>query len=195
MTVHGTISLNNKTYNVKIARTEKEKEQGLQGVEHLKDNEGMLFIYDKPQTVGFWMKDTKIPLDIIFINEDEEVISIYEGAPYSETIAEEDDVKYVLELNQNSGAKPGDEVDLDTEEDVPTMKVIGPNGEVQMELEGGERIFSRKNTKTLIRMAKRADASKSDTDYKRLGNKMFSYIKQQDEREPDYVELKDEKTN
>lgn len=195
MTVHGTISLNNKTYNVKIARTEKEKEQGLQGVEHLKDNEGMLFIYDKPQTVGFWMKDTKIPLDIIFINEDEEVISIYEGAPYSETIAEEDDVKYVLELNQNSGTKPGDEVDLDTEEDVPTMKVIGPSGEVQMELEGGERIFSRKNTKTLIRMAKRADLSKSDTDYKRLGNKMFSYIKQQDEREPDYVELKDEKTN
>ena len=191
MTVHGTISLNNKTYNVKIARTEKEKEQGLQGVEHLKDNEGMLFIYDKPQTVGFWMKDTKIPLDIIFINEDEEVISIYEGAPYSETIAEEDDVKYVLELNQNSGTKPGDEVDLDTEEDVPTMKVIGPSGEVQMELEGGERIFSRKNTKTLIRMAKRADLSKSDTDYKRLGNKMFSYIKQQDEREPDYVELKD----
>jgi len=90
----------------------------------------MLFIYDKPQTVGFWMKDTKIPLDIIFINEDEEVISIYEGTPYSETIAEEDDVKYVLELNQNSGTKPGDEVDLDTEEDVPTMKVIGPSGEV-----------------------------------------------------------------
>jgi hypothetical protein len=57
------------------------------------------------------------------------------------------------------------------------MKVIGPDGEVQMELEGGERIFSRKNTRTLIRMAKRADLSKSDTDYKRLGNKMFSYIK------------------
>jgi len=33
-------------------------------------------------------------------------------------------------LNQNSGTKPGDEVDLDTEEDVPTMKVIGPSGEV-----------------------------------------------------------------
>ena len=43
-------------------------------------------------------------------------------------------------------------------------------------------------------MAKRAYESKSDTDYKRLGNKMFSYIKQQDEREPDYVELKDGKS-
>ncbi|MBQ2594190.1 MAG: hypothetical protein II567_13035 [Candidatus Riflebacteria bacterium] len=57
------------------------------------------------------------------------------------------------------------------------MKVIGPNGEVQMELEGGERIFSRKNTRTLIHMAKKADETKSNTDYKRLGNKMFSYIK------------------
>jgi hypothetical protein len=137
----------------------------------------MLFIYDEPQTVGFWMKDTKIPLDIIFINDDCEVLSIYKGQPNNENIAEEDNVKYVLELNQNSGVKIGDELDIDSEEELPTMKVIGPNGEVQMELEGGERIFSRKNTRTLIRMAKRADLSKSNTDYKRLGNKMFSYIK------------------
>ena len=51
-----------------------------------------------------------------------------------------------------------------------------------MELNGGERIFSRKNTKTLIRMAKRADKSKADRDYKALGKKMFTYLKQQDER-------------
>ena len=188
-----TIEINDKKYQVKIAKSEEEKMRGLQGVKELPEDEGMLFIYDKPQTVGFWMKDTEIPLDIIFINEDCEVISIYKGCPFSETIAEEDNVKYVLELNAKSGVKEGDELDIDPEEDVPTMKVIGPNGEVQMELEGGERIFSRKNTKTLIRMAKRADETKSDTDYKRLGNKMFSYIKQQDEREPDYVELKDSK--
>ena len=67
------------------------------------------------------------------------------------------------------------------------MKVIAPDGSTQMELEGGERIFSRKNTRTLIKMAKRADETKSDTDYKRLGNKMFKYIKQQNNRKPDYV--------
>ena len=186
-----TIKINDKEYQVKLAKTEEERRKGLQGVKEMKDNEGMLFIFDSPQTVQFWMKDTEIPLDIIFIDEDYTVISIYKGKPNSETIVEEDNVNYVLELNQNSGVKEGDEID--TDEDVPTMKVIGPDGEVQMELEGGERIFSRKNTKTLIRMAKRADESKSDTDYKRLGNKMFSYIKQQDEREPDYVELKDAK--
>ena len=188
-----TIEIHNEKYQVKIAESEADKIKGLQGVKQLPENEGMLFIYDEPQTVGFWMKDTEIPLDIIFINDDCEVLSIYKGQPNNENIAEEDNVKYVLELNQNSGVKIGDELDIDSEEELPTMKVIGPNGEVQMELEGGERIFSRKNTRTLIRMAKRADLSKSDTDYKRLGNKMFSYIKQQDEREPDYVELKEKK--
>ena len=187
----GKLIINNKEYQVKIVETEEERRKGLQGVKEMKDNEGMLFIFDSPQTVQFWMKDTEIPLDIIFIDEDYTVISIYKGKPNSETIVEEDNVNYVLELNQNSGVKEGDEID--TDEDLPTMKVIGPNGEVQMELEGGERIFSRKNTRTLIRMAKRADESKSNTDYKRLGNKMFSYIKQQDERDPEYVELKDAK--
>lgn len=188
-----TIEIHNKKYQVKIAESEADKIKGLQGVKQLPENEGMLFTYDEPQTVGFWMKDTEIPLDIIFINDDCEVMSIYKGQPYNENIAEEDNVKYVLELNQNSGVKKGDELDIDSEEELPTMKVIGPDGEVQMELEGGERIFSRKNTRTLIRMAKKANETKSDTDYKRLGNKMFSYIKQQDEREPDYVELKDKK--
>ena len=49
------------------------------------------------------MKDTNIPLDIIFIDEDFEVISIYKGMPNSEEVVEEDDVKFVLEVNQNSG--------------------------------------------------------------------------------------------
>lgn len=186
------IEIGNKKYTVQLAKTEKEKEKGLMGKKSLPNNEGMLFIYDKPQTVGFWMKDTHIPLDIIFIDEDCEVISIYKAKPLDKTIVEEDNVKYVLEVNQGSDIKEGDELeyDEDPEEDLPTMKVIGPNGETQMELEGGERIFSRKNTRTLIRMAKRAEESNSDTDYKRLGKKIFKYIEIQDNREPEYVELK-----
>ena len=185
------IEIGDKEYNVKVAKTEEEREKGLQNVKELPEDEGMLFIFDNPQTVGFWMKDTLIPLDIIFINEDMEVISIYKGESRNEDIAEEDDVKYVLEVNQNSGIEEGDELDIEDDEDIPTMKVIGSNGETQMELEGGERIFSRKNTRTLIRMAKKANATKSDSDYKRLGKKMFSYIKQQDNRDPEYVVKKD----
>lgn len=185
------IEIGDREYNVTCARTEEERIKGLQGVTELKDDEGMLFFFEEPQTVGFWMKDTKIPLDIIFIDDDMEVISIYQGEPESETIAEEDGVRFVLEVNQNSGIKEGDELDIEEDEKLPTMKVIAPDGSTQMELEGGERIFSRKNTRTLIRMAKRASKSKDEKDYKALGKRMFTYLKQQDEREPEYVEKKD----
>lgn len=185
------IEIGDKKYNVTCARTEEERIKGLQGVTELKEDEGMLFFFDEPQTVDFWMKDTKVPLDIIFIGEDMEVISIYKGEPESTRMAEEDNVKFVLEVNQNSGIKEGDELDIEEDEELPTMKVIAPDGSTQMELKGGERIFSRKNTRTLIRMAKKAKSTKSDSDYKRLGKKMFSYIKQQDEREPEFVEKKE----
>ena len=185
------IEIGDREYNVTCARTEEERIKGLQGVTEMKDDEGMLFFFEEPQTVGFWMKDTDIPLDIIFIDEDLEVISIYQGNPNDDTIAEEDNVLLVLEVNQGSGISEGDELDIEDNDEVPTMKVIAPDGSTQMELEGGERIFSRKNTKTLIRMAKRASKSKSDKDYKALGKKMFEYLKQQDQREPEYVEKKD----
>lgn len=186
-----TIEINDKKYRVKVAENQEERTKGLQGVKELPNNEGMLFIFDKPQTVGFWMKDTLIPLDIIFINEDMEVISTYKGEPGNTDIVQDDDVKYVLELNVNSGIKEGDELDIEDDKEIPIMKVIGSNGDTQMELEGGERIFSRKNTRTIIRMVKKADMTKQDSDYKRLGRKMFSYIKQQDNRKPEYVTLKD----
>lgn len=185
------IEIGDKEYNVTCARTEEERIKGLQGVTELKDDEGMLFFFEEPQTVGFWMKNTKVPLDIIFISEDMEVISVYQGEPENESIAEEDNVKFVLEVNQGSGVEEGDELDIEEDEELPKMKVIAPDGSTQMELEGGERIFSRKNTRTLIRMAKRASKSKEDKDYKALGKKMFTYLKQQDEREPEYVEKKD----
>lgn len=187
------VYINNSEYNVRIAETNEDRRKGLQGVKNLPKDEGMLFIFEQPQTVQFWMKDTYIPLDIIFIDEDQEVISIYRGTPMSEEVVEEDNVKYVLEVNKGSGVKEGDDLEFedDDEEDLPIMKVIGEDGSVQMELVGGERIFSRKNTKTLIRMARKADSTKKDSDYKKLGKKMFSYIKQQDTRDPEYVVKKD----
>lgn len=185
------IEIGKQRYKVEVACTEEDRIKGLQGRESLDKDKGMLFVFDEPDTIDFWMKDTKIPLDIIFIDDDMEVISIYQGEPESETIAEEDGVRFVLEVNQNSGIKEGDELDIEEDEKLPTMKVIAPDGSTQMELEGGERIFSRKNTRTLIRMAKRASKSKDEKDYKALGKRMFTYLKQQDEREPEYVEKKD----
>ena len=184
------IEIGDKEYNVEVARTEEEKIKGLQEKESLGENEGMLFIYDEPQELAFWMKDTAIPLDIVFIDEDGEVISVQQGQPYDETLLEEDGVMYVLEVNQNSGIQPGDELDIEEDDDdkQPVMKVLAPDGSTQMELEGGERIFSRKNTKTLIKMAKRAYSSELDKDYKALGKKVFKYLHIHDTNTPEYVD-------
>lgn len=184
------IEIGDKVYNVEIARTEEEKMKGLQGKTSLASDEGMLFIYEEPDTVAFWMKDTDIPLDIVFIDEDEKVISVKQGIPNDETLLEENDVMYVLEVNQNSGIQPGDELDEIDDDDlnIPTMKVLAPDGSTQMELEGGERIFSRKNTRTLIKMAKRAYSSRADKDYKALGKKVFKYLHTQDTNTPEYVD-------
>lgn len=185
-----TIEIGNKKYKVQEARTEEEKEKGLQGVTELPEDEGMLFYFDPPEDVSMWMKDTLIPLDIVFIDDDEEVVYVGEGVPNTETQITVPDVAYVLEVNQGSGIKEGDELDFEeeNEDDAPVMKVLAQDGSTQMELWGNERIFSRKNTKILIKKAKKANASKDDKDYKALGRYMFKCIKGQDERPPEYVE-------
>ena len=63
------IRIGNNEYNVKEAKTEQEKIKGLQGVEKLPKDEGMLFYFDPSEEISMWMKDTKIPIDIIIINE------------------------------------------------------------------------------------------------------------------------------
>lgn len=185
------VTIGEKKYKVECVESEEDKKKGLQNVISIASDEGMLFIYDKPQTVRFHMKNMNFPIDMVFIDENNEVISVYEAEQQGKFFIEEDNVSYVLEVNINSGIQEGDYFDYD--EDAPTMKVLSPDGSVQMKISGGERIYSRKNTKTLIKMAKRAEKTKSDTDYKRLGNKMFSYIKQQEEREPEYVQTPESK--
>ena len=191
------IKIADKEYNVEVAETEDQKETGLQGRKELAEDEGMLFIYDEPDEIGFWMEDTYIPLDIIFINDEFEVIAVAKGEPESKEIHEEKDVKYVLELNQNSGVKVGDELDLleDEEEVKSKMLVLDENGGTQMELDGGERIFSRKSTRVMIKKAikvynARSDKEKYDKLALNLGKYLFKELAAQDNREQEHVELK-----
>ena len=180
-----TIHIGYKEYNVKEAHTEEDKRKGLQGVTELPKNEGMLFFFDEPQEVSIWMQNTLIPLDIIFIDDDNEVIKVVRGVPNDETPIVVQDTLYVLEVNVNSGIKEGDELEI--EDDGPIMKVLAQDGTSQMSLFGGERIFSRKNTVVLIRKAKKADKTKSENDLRALGRYMFKCIKGQDERPAEYV--------
>ena len=186
------ISINSKEYKVQEAKTPEEREKGLQGIKELPENEGMLFYFDPPEdNCSFWMKNTLIPLDIIFIDEDQEVISVYKGEPNSEEPITEDNVSYVLEVNADSGIKEGDDLEIEDDDSGPVMKVLASDGSEQYSLWGGERIISRKETKTIIKKANRADASKEDKDYKSLGKYVFKVFKGQDNRDPEYVQVKD----
>ena len=185
------IEIGDKEYNVRIAVTDKEQSDGLKNIDKLFDNEGMLFVFDKEDQVSMWMEDTTIPLDVIFIDEDYNVVKVQQGVPKSKELITSDNTKYVLEVNAGSGIKIGDELDYDEEdeEEVP-MLVIGNKGKIQVELTGGERIFSRPNSKTIAKMAKKAYKSKEDKDYRALGKKIFKYIDIHNNQKEDFVEIK-----
>ena len=96
-----TIYINTHPFNLYIALTEHEIQKGLMFVKELKETSGMIFIFDKPQVNKFWMKNTFIPLDILFINENCEIVHIHKCAkPLDETpISSKIPVKYIIELN------------------------------------------------------------------------------------------------
>ena len=185
------IEIGDKEYSVRIAVTDQEQSDGLKNIDKLFDNEGMLFIFDKEDQVSMWMEDTTIPLDVIFIDEDYNVVKVQQGVPKSKELITSDNTKYVLEVNAGSGIKIGDELDYDEddEEEVP-MLVIGNKGKIQVELTGGERIFSRPNSKTIAKMAKKAYKTKEDKDYRALGKKIFKYIDIHNNQKEDFVEIK-----
>ena len=97
---------------VELARTHSARTRGLKFRERLGDREGMLFIFEAEDFYGFWMKDTLIPLDIVWIGENKKVVFIKKNARPCKTekcrvIYSEQPAKYVLELNAGSVDKIG----------------------------------------------------------------------------------------
>lgn len=191
------VDIGDKSYICDLLESEEDKRKGLMNIDYLPPDRGALFVWDE-DTREMWMKDTKIPLDQIAINDDDEVVLVYKAQPEDETLVPFMNAKYILEVNQDSGIVEGDDFEIDDSEDLDkyVMKVLAPDGSTQMYLQGGERIVSRKETKTLIRKAKRAYENR-DKDYekhcKALGKYIFKVIKGQNTRPPEYVEVPEEK--
>lgn len=104
------------SFKVEVARTGAEQSKGLMFRTALGPGEGMIFPMDPPRMAAFWMKNTVIPLDIIFIGADGRILNIAANAePYSERpLPSVGDVKGVLELRGGRAAElgivPGDKV-------------------------------------------------------------------------------------
>lgn len=95
-------------FKVEIADDEAERSAGLMFRNYLPDDRGMLFVFPNQGPVGFWMKNTPLPLDLVFIDEDGVVQGIGNGEPFSEaTITPGVPVRYVLELKRGTAARLG----------------------------------------------------------------------------------------
>jgi uncharacterized protein len=98
------------TVLAKVAADPPSRQQGLMNVPDLPDDVGMLFLFDRPTTGGFWMKDTLVPLDIAYILGDE-VVSILQMDPCEAdpcpTYEPDGEYDAALEVNQGSLAEAG----------------------------------------------------------------------------------------
>ena len=97
------VSIYNKniTFNVEVAKTIEERRIGLMYRKKLLDNEGMLFIFPREKIIKLWMKNTYIPLDVIFISENKVIVDLKKNMEkLSETIVKSKvKSRYAIEFN------------------------------------------------------------------------------------------------
>ena len=91
-------------FEVEVVDTPLKRQQGLMFREHLNNDKGMLFVFEQEGDYPFWMKNTLIPLDMIWINQNQEIVFIKENAQPCEQvdcpiIEPGQNAKYVLEIN------------------------------------------------------------------------------------------------
>ena len=115
------VCFKNKCFDVEIADTAQEREIGLMNRKYLAPTNGMLFVFDQASVYNLWMKNTLIPLDMIWIDENNKISFIKENAqPCKTDICESFGLKkkalYVLEINggvaEKMGFEVGDEVEF-----------------------------------------------------------------------------------
>jgi uncharacterized membrane protein (UPF0127 family) len=104
--------------HLQVARTEPQRERGLMSVRHLPPHTGMLFVFESDAPVAFWMKDTLIPLDMVFLSPQGVVRTVFARVavvsaqlPDADIPLEQGTAKYVIELPageaQQDGLHPG----------------------------------------------------------------------------------------
>jgi uncharacterized protein len=103
--------------NIEIADDEAKRTQGLMYRDTMAENEAMLFIFPDEAERSFWMKNTIMPLDIIYANQEKQIITVQKNAvPYSEaSIPSNGSAQYVVEVNagfcDRHAIEPGDHIE------------------------------------------------------------------------------------
>jgi uncharacterized protein len=99
------------TFILEVADTEPARQTGLMNRKSMPDNHGMLFVFPDEQKRAFWMKNTLIPLDILFVSSSFHVVSIKQMKPLDETsVPSNVPARYAIELNAGAAARAGAKV-------------------------------------------------------------------------------------
>lgn len=112
-----TMTLKGREFTIEVALSDDQHQRGLMYRDTLAASHGMLFVMPQLEPTKFWMKNTRIPLDIIFVDQKGKVVEIAAAKPFDETsVGPTVPVRYVIELNQGSsdkiGLKVGDTVEI-----------------------------------------------------------------------------------
>ncbi len=106
------VTLNGQTFKVELADDDNSRAMGLMYREQMSDDEGMLFIFPNSQMRAFWMKNTLIPLDILYFDQNKKLVSISENTPPCKNTTSRcqnypsaKPAKYVLEINAGLSKK------------------------------------------------------------------------------------------
>ena len=115
------IKIADKTLEVEIADDAEERSQGLMKRTYLSEKKGMFFIHEKSSILNYWMKNMEISIDIIFIDNEFNIVKIYKTVPPCEeekciTYSSEKEAKYVLEVQagfcEENGVGVGDVIEF-----------------------------------------------------------------------------------
>jgi hypothetical protein len=102
------VQIGGEEFRLEVARTEEEKARGLMHRRSLGERQGMIFVYQSDEHLSFWMKNTRIPLDLLFLSREGAVLQIEGLKPHSlKPITSERAARYALELPAGSAARLG----------------------------------------------------------------------------------------
>lgn len=113
------ISIGGQSLELQLALNTAEQQKGLMHRDHLAEDHGMLFLFDRAEQRGFWMRNTRIPLDLGYFDAEGTLLEIHQLFPYDENpvSSASTDVLIAVETNRGwyaaHGVRPGARIDLD----------------------------------------------------------------------------------
>jgi len=193
------IKIGKHIYLTKVAKTIEDRVKGLLGTSSIKKNMGMLLVFDEPGFHKITMVGMKYPLLLVGISKFNEVLQVIPAEVGNNYIFKKK-VLSVLEVHPDSKIEEGEEVihasvvnegnmldlhyELNSEGE---YFILDQNGNVQVELEGSERIVSRIHTKKLMLLFDAYKKDKTEKNLAAIGSHMVSIINTQDSQDFEYV--------